>query len=234
MSRTTDRPRSQEPRDPVTVFIIDEDRLLAEALGQVLTVEEFAVSGIASPGPGAIDDVRRSVPDVVILGVDTPTSSDMSLGRMIVDVAERSRILVLASNVDRSHVRDVSRAGLHGCMLKDVSVSELVRAVHALARGGTSAPPNASDAFRATVDDAADPPSARLTPRELEVLKLVARGAAGRTIARRLGISENTVRTHSQSILEKLELHSRLEAAAYAIGSGLVRFGSPEENELAG
>jgi DNA-binding NarL/FixJ family response regulator len=227
-------PPGAEPRsDPVRAIIVDQEQLLAEALELVLLAEGIMVDAITSPGGDILDDVRRGWPDVVIVGVDAPTAAEVRRGESIVEACRTARVLLIASNVDRAGMLQVSRAGLH-CIPKNASVADLVRTVRILASGRV--PPR--HGFAPTAVDGAHhgpmgPVRPALTPRELEVLKLVAAGATGRSIARQLGISENTVRTHSQSILGKLQVHSRLEAAAYAIRSGLVRLGSQGTDGLA-
>jgi DNA-binding NarL/FixJ family response regulator len=224
-ARSVDLRPSEARATDVRVLIVDNERLLAEALEVVLIAEGIGIA-VTSPDPDLLDDVRRRRPDVVILVVDAPSDADVRRGETIVDACGTTRVLLVASNVDRATMVRVSRAGLH-CIPKHASVAELVRTVRSLADGGVPArdgyvPTAIDDAER----DARRPASPALTPRELEVLELVATGATGRSIARQLGITENTVRTHSQSILGKLRVHSRLEAAAYAIRTGLVRLPS--------
>ena len=226
-----DGPLQEARTAAVRVFIVHEERLFAEALELVLLAEGITVDAIASPGPDLLDAVRRGRPHVVILGVDAPTAAEVRRGETIVDTCRTARVLLLASSIDRANVLRASRAGLH-CIPKRASVAELVGTVRDIASGGVPPrngyAPSSADAVR-------DPMDRRpaLTPRELEVLKLVATGATGRSIARRLGITENTVRTHSQSILGKLHVHSRLEAAAYAMRSGLVVLRSHGSDGLA-
>jgi two-component system, NarL family, nitrate/nitrite response regulator NarL len=231
-SRPLDRRKEGHAR--ISVLIVDDERLLAEALSSVLGQDGIAVDRIVSTAVDAIEAARERTPDVVILIVDAPTHGELRAGQAIVDACPTSRVLVLATTLDRSHVQRVLRGGFHGCLSKDTSISKLVRTLRTIASGTTlprvDVPVTSSSARRT------EPTMLRqtLTPRERQVLELIATGAPGRTIARRLGISENTVRTHSQSILVKLQVHSRLEAATLAIRSGLVRLGTGDPIDLAG
>jgi DNA-binding NarL/FixJ family response regulator len=231
-ARGLDPVLSESRATSVRTVIVDRERLLAEALEVVLAAKGITVSAITSPGPDLLEEIRRHAPDVVILGVDDPTAADIRRGETIVDASPSTRVLLVASSIDRSNALRVARARLH-CILKRASVEELVRATRSLAIGGVPLRYGYVPTSVEETRDAIRPTRPALTPRELEVLELVATGATGRSIARELGITENTVRTHSQSILGKLRVHSRLEAAAYALRSGLVRLPSQGTGGLA-
>ncbi|MGH7541719.1 MAG: response regulator transcription factor [Gemmatimonadota bacterium] len=220
-----------QDRSKISVLLVDDERLFAEALGSVLRENGIDVGRVVSPatepGPQLVEAVRQEAPDVVILGVDAPTPGEIQRAQTILDGCPTASLLFLAASVDRAQADRVHRSGSHGCLSKDVSVSHVVRTVRTLAGGSTFPGPKlrySGTGSRRRRDEA--PGWTDLTPRERQVLELIASGARGRAIANRLGISENTVRTHSQSILVKLKVHSRLEAAALAIRSGLVRPGS--------
>jgi two-component system, NarL family, nitrate/nitrite response regulator NarL len=227
--------RTDDAPEPINVLIVDDERLFAEALSSVLGQDGIAVDRIVSSAVDAIEATRESTPDVVILIVEAPTHAELRAGQAIVDACPTSRVLVLATTLDRTHVQRVFRGGFHGCLSKDTSVAKLVRTLRTIASGTTF--PRVDVRSASSSGRRIEPTVLRpnLTPREHEVLQLIATGAAGRTIARRLGISENTVRTHSQSILVKLQVHSRLEAATLAIRTGLVRLGTRDDPiDLAG
>ncbi len=227
---------ADEHRREIRTLIVEEEQLFAEALQSALALEAIVVERIVPPEPGASMAVQDSDPDVVIVGVDAPTPSELVLGETILEASPRARLLILARTMDRSQGLRVMRAGFHGCLSKDASVPRLVRAIRAIAARGA---PSRTDRLAHFGADSRGRRQAgllrpHLTPREYEVLQLIATGAPGRVIARRLGISENTVRTHSQSILVKLQVHSRLEAATLAIRHGLVRLGVHDEASMAG
>ena len=227
----------QRPADasaPISALIVDEERLFAEALSEVLGHDGIAVDRIVSSEVDAIEAARERLPDVVILIVETPSHVELRAGQAILDACPTSRVLVLATKLDRTHVQRVLRGGFHACLSKDTSISNLVRTLRTIASG--TALPRADLRTTSSAGRRTEPTMLRpnLTPREREVLQLIATGAPGRTIARRLGITENTVRTHSQSILVKLQVHSRLEAATLAIRTGLVRLRTHDQIDLAG
>jgi two-component system nitrate/nitrite response regulator NarL len=225
---------SDDASAPISALIVDDERLFAEALSTVLGQDGIAVDRIVSSEVEAIEAARERTPDVVILIVETPTHGELRAGQAILDACPTSRVLVLATVLDRTHVQRVLRSGFHGCLSKDTSISKLVRTMRTIANGTTF--PRADLRTTSLSGRRTEPTMLwpNLTPREREVLQLIATGAPGRTIARRLGITENTVRTHSQSILVKLQVHSRLEAATLAIRTGLVRLGTQDQIDLAG
>jgi DNA-binding NarL/FixJ family response regulator len=231
-SRPGERP--EDASAPISVLVVDDERLFAEALASVLGPNGIGITRIVSTPVDAIEAVREATPDVVLLIVEAPTPAELRAGHAIVDACPTARVLVLARTLEKSHVQRVLRGGFQGSLSMDTSIAKLVRTVRTIA-SGTALPRGDVPSTRSTgrpVEPTRLRPS--LTPREREVLQLIATGAAGRTIARRLGISENTVRTHSQSILVKLQVHSRLEAATLATRSGLVRLGTHDPIDLAG
>ena len=214
------RPRRAAGRHPIHVLIFDEERLFAEALALVLLRDGIHVDGIAVSTSEVIGAIREVAPNVVIFGVESPSQAELRRGRAILDTDPSVRVLILAAAMSRTNVKRVLRSGFHGCISKDASVARVVQTLRTIATEATARRVDPTSGYR---HPSRTPSRPHLTPRELEVLELIAVGASGRVIARRLGISENTVRTHSQSILAKLNVHSRLEAAAIAIRTGLVR-----------
>ena len=227
-------PRPDDASAPISALIVDDERLFAEALSAVLGHDGIAVDRIVSSEVDAIEAARERTPDVVILIVETPTHAELRAGQAILDACPTSRVLVLASMLDRTHVQRVFRSGFHACLSKDTSISKLVRTMRTIANGTAFLRADLRTTSSSGRRTESTMPWPNLTPREREVLQLIATGAPGRTIARHLGITENTVRTHSQSILVKLQVHSRLEAATLAVRTGLVRLGRHDQIDLAG
>jgi two-component system nitrate/nitrite response regulator NarL len=225
------QPRGEAARDPIHVVIFDEERLFAEALALVLRRDGIHVDAIAVSEMEILGAIRDTVPDVVIFGVDSPSQAELRRGRAVLDANPSVRVLVLAATMSRTHVKRVLRSGFHGCISKDASVARVVRTLRTIASAVTARRVDPAAGYR---HPSRTPPHPSLTPRELEVLELIAVGASGREIAGRLGISENTVRTHSQNILSKLDVHSRLEAATLAIRTGLVQLWFNDQIDVAG
>lgn len=197
--------------------------LFAEAIRVALEDLGMSVTGVVSTGEDAVAAVRHSLPDIILMDLALPDQSGLAAGRTILERWPQARILALTALNDHATAQEAIRIGFRGYMTKDVSVAELVNSVRAVIGGHLIMPHRLGPASRGSDgDDHAALLAAQLTPREREVLALLVQGADGRTIARSLSISRNTVRTHVQSVLTKLQVHSRLEAATFAVRYGLV------------
>lgn len=182
----------------------------------------LTVSGIAPTGTDAIASVERSQPDVILMDLGLPDQSGLAVGRTILERWPRARIIALTALEDRAAVDEAMRLGFCGYISKDSPVSEFVNGIRRVLDGHLVLPQRMpSKGYRSGWDDAALL-SDQLSRREVEVLTLLVKGADSDAIASRLGISRNTVRTHVQSILTKLQVHTRLEAATFAVRHGLV------------
>jgi two-component system, NarL family, nitrate/nitrite response regulator NarL len=215
--------------DKLQVLIADEHGIFRDALRAALEREpDLEVVGEAAEGPEAVAAVERTRPDVAVLSATLTTYSGVRASCLIRERAPDCRTIVLADVQDQRQLTDGLGCGASGYLTKDCSVEELVAAVRAVARGETLIPqmmlgPLLSD----LLDRRGDHENALLklgdlSPREREVLALVARGAKTSAIAEALFISPETARTHIQNILTKLEVHSRLEAASFVIENGLL------------
>jgi DNA-binding NarL/FixJ family response regulator len=210
------------------VLIVDDHALFSEALGPLLAQNGMEVLGIAGSGAKALEALRLHDPDVVLVDLGLPDMPGLELGREILD--ERPGIKIVAvTGMDHARVaREVLRAGFHGFLTKDTPLPQFIKSVKAVLEGQVIKLPR-REAVRSPVGDKEQRDAAllagQLTPRELEVLEILVRGGSNAEIARELGLSPNTVRTHVQSILTKLQVRSRLEAAAFAVRFGIVRDG---------
>jgi two-component system, NarL family, nitrate/nitrite response regulator NarL len=215
--------------DKLQVLIADEHGIFRDALRAALEREsDLEVVGEAAEGPEAVAAVERTRPDVAVLSATLTTYSGVRASCLIRERAPDCRTIVLADVQDQRQLTDGLGCGASGYLTKDCSVEELVDAVRAVARGETLIPqvmlgPLLSD----LLDRRGDHENALLklgdlSPREREVLGLVARGAKTTAIAESLFISPETVRTHIQNILTKLGVHSRLDAASFVIENGLI------------
>jgi two-component system, NarL family, nitrate/nitrite response regulator NarL len=214
----------------IRVLIVERERLFAEALGSLLEHNSFVVHEVAGSIPEAIAKVGHCEPAVVLLGLDRCSEEELMLGASILEAFPDAKVVVLGGDGDQWAPKRAFGAGFHGYLSKDTSTLRLVESIRSVADGegvfsaATSSPQRV---VRSTcVDDEVAFLGAHLTAREREVLQLIVSGGSGRSIARTLGITENTVRTHVQSILVKLQVHSRLEAAALALRHGLARSSS--------
>jgi two-component system, NarL family, nitrate/nitrite response regulator NarL len=183
----------------------------------------MSVSGVAPTGADAIASVERSEPDVILMDLGLPDQSGLAVGRAILERWPRARIIALTALEDRSAVEEALRLGFCGYVSKDSSVAEFVNGIRLVLDGRLVFPQRMqSNSSRSSRDDDTALLSDQLSRREVEVLSLLVRGADSAGMASRLGISRNTVRTHVQSILTKLQVHSRLEAATFAVRHRLV------------
>ena len=201
------------------VIVADDHPVVREGLRAMLDAEpDLEVVGEAGSGAEAVALAARLRPDVVLMDLRMPGTDGVEATGRIVASGDARVLVVTTYDTDADILRAVE-AGATGYLLKDVPLPQLADAVRAAARGETVlAPPVAARLVSRMRAPAAEAP----TPRELEVLKLVATGMNNRDIAKELFISENTVKNHVRNILEKLQLHSRMEAVMYAVREKLL------------
>jgi DNA-binding NarL/FixJ family response regulator len=218
------------------VLIVDDQELVRAGFRVVLESEaDLEVVGEADNGAAAVDLARSLRPDVVLMDVRMPVLDGIEATRRIradVEADCGPRVLVLTTFDLDEHVYAALRAGASGFLLKDARAAQLVEAVRTVAAGEALIAPSvtkrlvAEFASRPTEPEPM-PALAELTPRELEVLELVARGLSNAEIAARLFVGEATVKTHVTRILAKLDLRDRVQAVVLAYEWGIVRPGSP-------
>ena len=226
---------AQRQPEPIRVLIVDVHALFRRGRAMVLAEEpDIEVVGEASDGAEAVEKAGQAVPDVVLMDIRMPRSSGIEACRAMKELSPSAKIVMLTISDEEEDLFEAIRAGASGYLLKDIpydEVADVVRAVH----GGQSLI-NPSMAAKLLAEFAAmgsrdgsgrveQVPAPRLTEREIEVLKLVARGMNNRDIAKELFISENTVKNHVRNILEKLQIHSRMEAVMIAVRENLIEFG---------
>ena len=205
------------------ILIVDDHTLFADAIAIQLEDVGMEVVGRAANGTQAIEEARRTEPDVVLMDLALPDQSGLSAGRAILEERPTTRVVVLTALEDRAVADEALRLGFRGYLTKDTPVARFVEAIGSVCEGEIVLPQRLRATARRPGGDADVALLASLlTSREREVLALLVEGADGGTIAGRLGISRNTVRTHVQSILTKLQVHSRLEAATFAVRHRLV------------
>jgi DNA-binding NarL/FixJ family response regulator len=218
----------------IRVMLVDDERLVRAGLRMILESErEIEVIAEANDGREAIATAETTPLDVVLMDIRMPDIDGIEATRRILAGPEpRPRIIALTTFDLDEYVYEALRAGASGFLLKDAPEERLVAAIHVAAEGGSLFAPSATrslvEAFsrRSRHRRAAAPPRlAELTPRELEVLRLVARGLSNREIADALVLSEHTAKTHVAHILNKLELRDRVQAVVLAYESELVQPG---------
>jgi two-component system NarL family response regulator len=220
-------PTSQEP---IRVLIVDDHALFRRGLQMVLEGElDIEVAGEATDGDEAVERAEATTPDVVLMDVRMPKRSGIEATRMIKEILPSTQILMLTISDEEADLYEAIKAGAAGYLLKEISIDEVSNAVRAVYQGQSLISPSMAskllNEFASMVkrqDERTQLPGPRLTDRELEVLKLVAKGLNNRDIGQELFISENTVKNHVRNILEKLHLHSRMEAVVYAVREKLL------------
>jgi DNA-binding NarL/FixJ family response regulator len=218
-----------ERREPIRVVIVDDQELFRRGLIMLVGAEDdIEVVGEASDGDDAAALTEALVPDVILMDVRMPKLSGIEACITIKQVAPSAKIIMLTMSDEEADLYDAIKNGASGYLLKDASIDEVAQAIRVVADGQSLISPSMAakllEEFK-TISRTAGKPDViapRLTDRELEVLNLVARGLNNREIARDLFISENTVKNHVRNILEKLQLHSRMEAVMYAVREKLL------------
>jgi two-component system NarL family response regulator len=214
--------------EPIRVVVVDDQELFRRGLTMLLGVEpDIKVVGEAGDGISAATMVANVVPDIVLLDVRMPKRTGLEACIEIKQLVPAARIIMLTVSDEEADLYEAVKNGASGYPLKDSSIDEVAQAVRVVAEGQSLISPSMAvkllDEFKEmSRSDRQQVPSPRLTDRELEVLKLVAQGLNNREIAKRLFISENTVKNHVRNILEKLQLHSRMEAVMYAVREKLL------------
>jgi two-component system NarL family response regulator len=216
--------------DPIRVLVVDDHALFRRGLEMVLEQEaDIEVVGEASDGTEALEKAVETTPDIVLMDVRMPKRGGIDACTAIKDAVPSTKIIMLTISDEEADLYDAIKAGAMGYLLKEISIEEVASAIRAV-HGGQSliSPSMASkllNEFASMIkrtDERQQLPTPRLTEREMEVLRLVAKGMNNRDIAKQLFISENTVKNHIRNILEKLQLHSRMEAVVYAVREKLL------------
>jgi NarL family two-component system response regulator LiaR len=209
----------------IRVLIADDHAVVRRGLRTFLELQDdIEVVGEAEDGEEAVAAVEELAPDVVLMDLVMPRVDGIEAIRQIRERRPATRVIALTSFLDDDKLFPAVRAGAAGSLLKDVQPQELVSAIRTVHGGESLLHPAAAARRMAQVasDGERPDPGAQLTPREREVLALLARGLPNKVIARDLGVSEKTVKTHVSNLLGKLGLTDRTQAALYAVREGLV------------
>jgi DNA-binding NarL/FixJ family response regulator len=217
------------------VLIADDHALFRRGLEMVLDEEDdIELVGQAGDGAEAAEKAGGSLPDVVLMDIRMPRSSGIEACRTMKEAAPSTKIVMLTISDEEEDLFEAIKAGASGYLLKDIPLDEVAGAVRAVYGGQSLISPSmagklltefATLARRNEEEPPQQVPAPKLTEREMEVLRLVAKGMNNRDIARELFISENTVKNHVRNILEKLQIHSRMEAVMIAVRDKLIEFG---------
>jgi DNA-binding NarL/FixJ family response regulator len=210
------------------VLIADDDDLMRAGLAELLTADpEIDIVGQAATGRQAVDRARRLAPDIVLMDVRMPDLDGIVATRELSRTAPSVKVLILTTFEQDDYIFGALRAGASGFLLKRTRPEDLIAAVHTIAAGDSLLSPSVT---RRVIDRMAQQPTPELTdhanldtltPRERDVLELIARGLSNREIAATLVVEESTIRTHVKRILMKLNLRDRVQAVILAYETGL-------------
>ena len=215
--------------EPIRVLVVDDQELFRRGLTMLLAIEPgIEVIGEAGDGVEGTTLATTAAPDVILLDIRMPKRSGIEACLAIKDAVPSAKIIMLTVSDEEADLYEAVKSGASGYLLKDSSIEEVAQAIRVVADGQSLISPSMAvkliDEFKQMSRPEREhvPGGLRLTERELEVLRLVAKGMNNREIARQLYISENTVKNHVRNILEKLQLHSRMEAVMYAVREKLL------------
>lgn len=215
------------------VLIVDDQVLIRAGIAAILRAAPgYEVVGEARDGAEAVTMAELTEPDVVLMDIRMPKITGIEAARQMKDIAPSAKIVILTISDEEEDLFEAIRSGASGYLLKDIPLDELADSVRAVHGGQSLINPSMAGkllsefATLARRDAEEEPakhaPAPKLTDREMEVLRLVARGMNNRDIAKELFISENTVKNHVRNILEKLQIHSRMEAVMIAVREKLI------------
>jgi DNA-binding NarL/FixJ family response regulator len=217
----------------IRVLLVDDQALIRAGFRMILDAEEdMEVVGECADGTQAVDSVRRLKPDVVLMDIRMPEMDGIEATRLVADGEGAPKVLMLTTFDLDEYVYDALRAGASGFLLKDVPAEQLVDGIRVVAEGDALLAPSVTRRLihefsrSAVARQSAPPELEELTPRELEVFQLIARGLSNAEIAAELIVSETTVKTHVARVLMKLGVRDRVQAVVLAYESGVVAPGA--------
>ncbi|MBZ5734018.1 response regulator transcription factor [Nocardioides sp. TRM66260-LWL] len=201
-------------------MVVDDHPMWRDAVGRDLESAGLELVATAADGPSAVARARATRPDVLVLDLNLPGLDGVGVTAAVTASLPDTRVLILSASGEQQHVLDAVKGGASGYLVKSASSDELLAAVRAVAAGETVFTPGLAGLVLGEYgrQDADGP---RLTERETEILRLVAKGLGSKQIAERLVLSHRTVQNHTQNTLRKLQLHNRAQLVRYAMERGL-------------
>ena len=214
------------PEARIRVMVVDDHPMWRDAVERDLAAAGFEVVGVAANGSEALARFPACRPHVVVLDLQIPAPNGVEVTAEVIGLDPSARVLILSASGEQDDVLAAVKAGATGYLVKSASRTELLDAVRRVAQGDTVFTPGLAGLVlgeyrRLAEPEVPDPDQPRLTERETEVLRMVAKGLSYKQIAQRLVLSHRTVQNHVQNTLRKLQLHNRVELTRYAIIQGL-------------
>ena len=206
----------------IRILLADDHTIVRQGLKLILSANpDLQIVGEAANGRQAVEMAAQLKPDIVLMDVAMPDMNGVEATKRIVASNHRARVLVLSMHKEGVYVREILRAGARGYILKDAIDTELLNAIRSVARGDGYVSPSVSSALLQDYGQRSTDPADSLSPREREVLGLIAEGKTNKEVATKLNLSVYTVDSHRSKIMEKLNLHSTGELVRFAIKNGL-------------
>jgi two-component system, NarL family, nitrate/nitrite response regulator NarL len=212
---------------PIKVLLADDHPLVREGIrASLATHDQVRIVGEASSGEEAVQLAQKLSPDVVLMDLTMPGIGGFEATKRLRKVSPKARCIIVSMHAEREYVRQVAACGAKGYVLKDSPPQHLLQAIEAVHGGRTYFTPSVSETLLSEMiqsgDRATEPPFAKLTERETEVLRLVADGFTNKQIALRLAISVRTVETHRERVMDKLNIRTVAGLTKYALAKGLI------------
>lgn len=205
------------------MLLADDHVIARQALGALLEREGFEVVGTVGDGQEALRVARERRPDVAILDFSMPLLNGLDAAREILHACPRTRAILLTMHTDDHRVLEALRAGVRGYVVKSQAAADLIRAIHEVLRGSTYLSPGISETVVQAYLNKSDVPVDPLSPREREVLRLIAEGKSTKEIAGLLSISFKTAESHRTRLMRKTNIHETASLVRYAVRRGLVQ-----------
>jgi DNA-binding NarL/FixJ family response regulator len=219
------------PADPIRILLVDDQPLFRDAIATLVDgQEDMTVVGVAENGLAGLDAAHRLEPDLVVMDVEMPVMNGVEAARLIREQLPAVKVVMLTVDDDDDHLFAAIKNGAHGYLLKDLRPEQLYDLLRSVMRGESALSPRIASRLLLDIreglirrPDAARSHESMVTPRELEILQLVAEGMSNKEIGRALHITEGTVKNHVHNALERLHMENRIQAAAYIVRHGLGR-----------
>lgn len=208
---------------PTRVLLAEDHQIVRQSLRLLLEREGLAVAGEAADGRQAVRLAESLQPEVAVLDISMPTLNGLDAAREIRRLSPRTKIIILTAHDEEPYLLEALRAGVRGYIIKTHAAEDLIQAIREASRGGLFLSPEVSRAVIQAYQNGAALPADPLSPRERQVLQLIAEGNTTRQLAALLGISLKTAETHRTRLMEKLDVHETAGLVRYAIRRGLVQ-----------
>lgn len=212
----------------IRILLVDDHSLFRSGIKSLLESQDsFEVVGEASDGLEGVKRAKQLKPDMVLLDLHMPGSSGLEALKMLTENVPKPEVLMLTVSEDTQDLMQALRSGARGYLLKNIEIDFLVDSIHRAMKGESVMSPQMSAALvdvvrEPVIEKEPEKKTVKLTPRESEIIIMLAQGGSNKSIARTLDLAESTVKIHVQGILRKLNISSRVQAAVYAVEHGLM------------